>query len=523
MMKRKQIVTICFAGNLLAASSLMPVAAEDTTAPSIDSDSLSPAERVMKSQAVTRIRTHEDSQLAAVEKDDREFIRTENSMINVVSFFHERKIGEATVENNYIRYMFDAKTGEKIEEVKKWREGLPAELPKVIGQAEAEAKASVAGTIQSSRLMYIAADSEIFHFDPVPSNPCWVVTSKNGDQMNITVIDAVTGKLVGQGTPPPYEGLSIHGPDWDPCDNDAPLWYSHAENARLWFETMGYSTQRIGSATAVQIQGHIQSDTTAMFYELDHGGATSFHNRCEDDTSATEVETWITNYSNMPFAFIGSCGGMTSTGEDTFATEFRKGLGDDAVVVGYNGMSDAVCEDDCWGEAIAWQTELFSRMNNGYTVGQAYSYANAAHPNCTDDGRTCMLVAGDTNLKFAGTDVPEVKRSYCGSIYNAAPSYASPFPGRSSRLSTRAYHIRCNSSVPAGNFLTLIPSSSSPYLDIVFLNNATFTVYGSSLHADATNGEVRIVSEENRSNGMKLNYGLDGELVVYVNGQIKIY
>lgn len=517
-MKRKQYVTLYCACGLLAAS-VMPVAAQDTDAP--PADKLSPAEWAEKSQAVTRIRTRDDSQLAAVEKEDREFIRTENSVINVVSFFHERKIGEATVENNYIRYMFDAKTGEKTEEVRKWREGLPDKLPKIIGQAEAEAKAPGAGTIQSSRLMYISPNSEIFHFDPVPVNPCWIVTCKNEDQMTLTVIDAVTGKVVGQGTPPPYEGFSCHGPDWDPCDNDDPFWYNHAENARSWFAAMGYNTERVGSATAAKIQGHIQSDTTAMFYELNHGGATSFHNRCEDDTSATEVETWITNYSNMPFAFIGSCGGMTSTGEDTFATEFRKGLADDAVVVGYNGMSDAVCENDCWGEAIAWQTELFTRMRDGYTVAQAYSFANTAHPNCTDDGRTCMLVAGDTNLKFDGTNVPKVTRSYGGAINNSGG--VSPFPGTSSRTYTRAYHIRYNAYVPAGNNLTLIPSASYPYIDLVFLNNAMFTVNGTSLHADATNGEIRFVSEENRTNGMKLNYGQDGEFVVYANGQIKVY
>lgn len=522
MMKRKLIYPFYMACGLFAAS-VLPVLAEEIDSPSAAANQPSPAEQVVKAHKVSRIRTLDDAMLSSVEKSDREFIRSENPLINVVSFFHERKIGEAIVENDYIRYMFDAKSGAKTEEVKKWRQGLPDKLPQVISRAEAEAQVTAAGIVQSSRLMYISPNSEIFHFDPVPSNPCWVVTTKSDEQMTITVIDAVTGKPLGKGTPPPYEGLSIHGPNWEGCDNAAPLWYDHAENARAWFETMGYSTQRIGSATSGQISGHIQSDSTVMFYELDHGGATSFHSRCEDDTTAVEVETWITNYSSMPFAFIGSCGGMTSTGEDTFATEFRKGLPDDTVVVGYNGMSDTVCEIDCWGEAIAWQEELFSRMNSGETVGQAYAHANAAHPNCTDDGRTCMLVAGDTNLKFAGSGVPEVKRSYGGAIYNAAPYYFSPFPGTSSRTASRAYHLRYDANVPGGNFLTLIPTTSAPYLDIVFLNNAKFTVNGIYLHADATNGEVRFVSEENRSNGMKLHYGQDGELKVYANGQIKIY
>ena len=93
---------------------------------------------------------------------------------------------------------------------------------------------------------------------------------------------------------------------------------------------MGYDTERIGSATAAQISGHIQSDATVMFYELDHGGSTSFKNRCEDNTYATEVETWIADYASMGFAFIGSCEGLCDTTDDTFSYEFRKGASIDS-------------------------------------------------------------------------------------------------------------------------------------------------------------------------------------------------
>ena len=120
------------------------------------------------------------------------------------------------------------------------------------------------------------------------------------------------------------------------------------------------------------------------------------------------------------------------------------------IVVGYCGMSWAQCKDDCWGDAIEWQTELFTRMNDGYTVGSAYSYANLAFPDCTDQGHNCMRIAGDTHLIFGGPTYPKIRRSKCVAIYNAPPWYVSPLYAVASRYFTRAHHIRCNSYVPSG-------------------------------------------------------------------------
>lgn len=529
-MKCKNILTNCF---LLCAtvawlSCVACVAwAQDVQEPA-KSLRLTGAQ-IVAAQKLGRVRTFEDPLLSKVEIEDRVFTRLENPLFDVVSFFHQRTIGQAIVEKDFIRYMFKASTGELIEEERHWRKDLPERLPPIIDQARAEAM--VLGEIQGVRLMFISPESNVFKLDPVPVNPCWIVTAKGGENENaltIYIIDAVTGKFLGYGTPPPYEGLSIDGPDWDDppdhvCDNTKPQWNDWAENARVWFEAMGYSTQKIGSATESQIRSHIQSDSTVMFYELDHGGATRFHNRCEDDTYAKEIESWISNYSSVPFAFIGSCGAMTSFGDDTFEFEFRKGLSDDTVVVGYNGMSDWVCEHDCWNYSVDWQNKLFYYMNNGYSVSQAYAHANALYPDCTDDGRTCMLISGDTGLRFAGSGVPKMTRSFNGAVYNMPPSYSSPFPSVLFRTDTRAYHIRTSAYVPSGYYLTMAPTSTNYYLDLVFVNSAIFSVYGSFWSMDASNGEITLVSEQDRSRGMKLKFGQGGKVMVYTNGQIKIY
>jgi len=503
----------CLIACLTIAGLITPALGEDMAVE--EGMKVQTAEEVMAAQTVDRVVPSEDALLHSVDKSDRVFTRLENTKLEIVSYFHRRKIGEAIVEKDFIRYMFNLDTGNLIEERRQWREGLPDRVTPAISVESAESL--VEGVVTSSRLYIISPESEIFRIKPIPKNPCWVVWSIDGDRHIITVIDAVTGNKLGYGLPPPYEGLSIHGPDHDPplgegCDNSDPLWDDHAQNAHNWFETMGYDTQKIGSATGAQIQSHIQSDTTVMFYELDHGGSKSFKNRCEDDIKGTEIETWIADYASMGFAFIGSCLGMCDTGEDTFTEEFRKGLDVDTMVVGYCGMSYVQCKDDCWGDAIAWQTELFTRMNNGHTVGSAYAYANLAFPDCTDQGHICMRIAGDTGLVFGGATYPEVRRSKCGAIYNAF------LPAVASRYYTRAHHIRCDSYVPSGNTLTVGTYTSYPYNEVAFVNNSKLTSHG-SLVANGEHGEITFVSVKDRRRGMIFS----GELNVMNGGEIKIF
>ncbi len=475
----------------------------------------------MGAQRVESVTPYEDAQLATVEDGDLEFTRLDNPMINLTSYFHRRMIGEAVVEKDFIRYVFDRTTGELVEEVRNWRPGLPTKVATNVSQSSAEALAP--GDVRSSTLMIIAPDSEIFRFQPTPIHPCWVVHSENdaGSQV-ITVVDAVTGEVLGNGIPPPAEGLSIHGPDWGACPQ-SPIWYDWAKNARDWFETMGYDTDQIGNASEATIQGYVTSDNTVMFYELDHGGATSFHNRCDQDISATEIESWIAPYASMGFSFIGSCGGLCSTGEDTFATEFRKGHNTDSAVVGYCDMDATEC-DDCWPDSIAWQTELFRRMDQGYTVSYAYALANAAYPDCSDDSHYCMRVSGDTALVFGGSTYPEVHRSFAGNVYDICiPPFGcfSPWSPVASTYYTRAHHVRGTTTVPSGYSLTVSVSSSYPYNEVAFSNSAVLTSTG-SMTANASGGtRVSFVSAADKNKGVHIES--TGQLKMLNGGQIRIY
>jgi len=185
---------------------------------------------------------------------------------HMLVYFHQRTIGEATVEKDYIVYQLDKDTGELLARKSHWRNDLPAILPSARISRE-QAEAMVEGEIQFSDLYIISPESDVFPLKPTPENPCWVVrsVSPHGEYV-VTIIDAVSGVILGKGVPPPYTAFSMTGPQYeDPCHG---AWNSWSQNAEWWFNTMGYATEEVEWPTKPKIQSHIQSTETAVFYEL---------------------------------------------------------------------------------------------------------------------------------------------------------------------------------------------------------------------------------------------------------------
>ena len=123
-----------------------------------------------------------------------------------IACFHQRKIGAAIVEKDFLNYQFDRNTGEFIEKNGGWRDDLPETLPAdMLTLEEALAKSdAVRGEVLFGILYFMSPDSDVFPLDPTPENPCWAVhsTGERGYRV-VTVIDAVTGEFLGNGVPPP--------------------------------------------------------------------------------------------------------------------------------------------------------------------------------------------------------------------------------------------------------------------------------------------------------------------------------
>ena len=316
-------------------------------------------------------------------------------------YFYQRKIGDAIVEKDFISYQFDKNTQKLLANKTHLRDDLPENLP-LLNITKEQAESMVRGEVQFSNLYYISPESDVFPINPTPKNPCWVVQHIDNNKTIITIIDAVTGEKLGNGIPPPYTAFSLSGPVYpDTCSVSWDSWY---QNARYWFDAMGYSTESQEWPTAEKIKSHIQSYETALFYEIAHGGSWSFQNSCTDSTIPSEIESWIADYTKMPFTFLGSCDGMCYTNDNTLSYEFRKGSTTNTATVGYCGMSSTSCSD-CWVYSISWQNSMFYYMNQSWTVKAAFDQANADYPMCGNN--SCMKFAGDENFSI----VPVVKRS----------------------------------------------------------------------------------------------------------------
>ena len=141
-----------------------------------------------------------DELLGKYEKSDRLFKRAETG--NMIVYGHQRKIDNATVEGDRIVYQFDKDTKELKKKIIHWRDDLPEHLPPVIHKEEAEFM--VKGKVLFTKLYFISQNSFVHPIKPTPKNPCWVVRSVDWKGNTIvTVIDAVEGKILGYGIPPP--------------------------------------------------------------------------------------------------------------------------------------------------------------------------------------------------------------------------------------------------------------------------------------------------------------------------------
>ena len=148
--------------------------------------------------------------LAAVEESGLNFTSYDCGERGTV-YEHHRKIDNVRVVADVIHYQFHANgTFDKMRV--HWTEGLPDTLPEIISEQEA---IDIVGANDTT--MYLAFVESIlgaYNITTPTNNPCWVVrvwqdyydSESNRTytwNVDVVVVDAVTGEIVGHGTPLP--------------------------------------------------------------------------------------------------------------------------------------------------------------------------------------------------------------------------------------------------------------------------------------------------------------------------------
>lgn len=335
---------------------------------------------------------------SSYEKSDRKFMRIE--IWDRIVYYHQRRIGEAIVEKDFISYQFDRDTKELLFKNEHWRADLPEYVAPIISGEQAELMAE--GDLLFSKLYFISPESEIFPLIPAPENPCWVLRSIHNGNIIVTIIDAMTGDKLGYGIPPPYNAFALSGPmNQNPCTG---AWYSWVWNAAEWFLKLGYSTPTptwphpISLCPKSEIEAYIKDPQTVVFYEIAHGDSDQFASGCKNDfyewTSAWDIKTWMSSSPKKLLVFLWSCDAMVHSGPNTLSYEFRKGESTDTSVVGGYNMDSPGCES-CWSNHRSWQDRFFQYLSKGRTQYEAFLLANIDYPLCFP----CIKYEGDETIK----------------------------------------------------------------------------------------------------------------------------
>ena len=229
---------------------------------------------------------------------------------------------------------------------------------------------------------------------------CWVAHTVKGETF---LYDAVTGKKVGEGIPPPTErAISLsgfHKEDWqDP-------WINYRKNAAYWFTNWGFSTWSAFAPSKSDHGAAIRNGEYNYRYAIAHGNQYRFQTRKNLWITASDISKWMSGGGGGPpverpdsgrapmwFAFLGHCWGMVSTGSGTLSYAFRKGQLKDTVTIGYYKAE----ESSGWKYSLYWQKKLFSKVNTGVTWKEAYDYAVTCYPEC----KSMVRFVGDENMKI---------------------------------------------------------------------------------------------------------------------------
>ena len=269
---------------------------------------------------------------------------------------------------------------------------------------------------EGAKLLLIDHKDEFWLLDPGVKRDItvWVVPEEDG---KTKVVDAVTGKEVGHGTPPPVNrAVTLSGY----CAGYSDPWKAYRDNAAYYYNRWGYTTWNVYAPSKSSVGGVIRNKEYKMWYALAHGDWNRFQLSSSTWVYASDIRSYMSggagsggddggpehrpapdvpapgNRPPMQFSFLGQCGAFTNSGSSTIHYAFMKGRTTKTCAVGYYNAHLSAG----WRYSLKWQSKLFSLVDGGYSFYTAFVRANAAYGACRDMTR----FVGDTSVTKAVVD-----------------------------------------------------------------------------------------------------------------------
>jgi len=146
-------------------------------------------------------------------------------------------------------------------------------------------------------------------------------------------------------------------------------WNRWTGSAATHFSALGAETEHVEWCAKAVFELRVRSPEIDLYYHLCHGGSQVFQAGDHELIGSDEIAEWMEGRAALQFTFIGSCGGMESTGPGTLSWAFSKGQ-ESSVVLGYVGMGEP---GSGWTVSLPWQDYLF-----GLAIGQGTPVYEAA-------------------------------------------------------------------------------------------------------------------------------------------------
>jgi hypothetical protein len=215
---------------------------------------------------------------------------------------------------------------------------------------------------------------------------CWEVRYTDGSTIFYDLNKTSIGYSV---TAPSASGFVVQG-------YGDSKWRYWRENAQEWYKKWYGSVMCLSNPCIDQISYYMKNESinTESFYVIAHSGGLPTRFLIKNNTyyTASQLKNDMKNKSPMKLAFLCCCSAMDDTGPGTLSYEFRKGEMNNTVTIGYIEMGS--CPD--WIQTLDWQDFLFEKIDEGFTIKNAFDRACAQYPKISD----YVKFVGDASLKI---------------------------------------------------------------------------------------------------------------------------
>ncbi len=251
----------------------------------------------------------------------------------------------------------------------------------------------------------INPDDPFYIWDEKPEkwHPCWL----RGRGTELTIVDMVTNKVIGHGTPV-RTGAVVLSCD---CEGFDP-WAEERCMATDLFRDLSLDVTELILPTKAEVMAELSR--CYYWHALAHGTQRVFMLVPEGEVTSSEVEGVLADRDPYIYAFADHCSAMEDTGPGTWARVFTKNMRGH-IVLGLKYVNE---NPDAWPYIIDWKVRFYDYIRQGLSICDAFENSVVDIPQITPIVDI-----------YEGTEAPVVTYTLTLAVSPSGGGYTSPAVG----------------------------------------------------------------------------------------------